>query len=447
MGSLLLKDATIIGAQKILKGDLLIENDTIVKIGGIIEKEGACELDCHDLIVFPGLIDAHVHFRQPGTASKGTIYSESRAAVLGGVTTCFDMPNTNPPTTCMAEVQRKKDIAGKDSLVNYAFYLGASGDNLDEIKNADITEIAGIKVYMGSTTGSLLVDKEDLLLKTFAASPCIITAHCEDNDIINQKIKEAVDYYGDEVPFYLHGMLRGREACKKAAALAINLALETGKKLHIMHISTKDEVTLLEALATDTLLKRQISAEACIAHLYFSETDYFHLKGFLKCNPAVKTEMDRRSLIQAVKKGILSTIGTDHAPHEKEAKQEPYTKTASGLPSVQYGLLALLELWKRRELTLEEIVNATSRNPAIRFNLSDRGVIAEGFKADLAIVNPAQNHLVTEDDIASVCKWSPFEGTCFTSSVVHTIVNGSLTVKEGRICSTTPGCPIKFARS
>lgn len=446
MNKILLKDATLVTENRIVRGDLLIENDRIAKIGGTINDSADIVLDCHELMVLPGLIDAHVHFREPGMEQKGTIYSESRAAVLGGVTTYFEMPNTNPPTTNKEALEQKRQIAAKNSLANYAFYLGASGDNLDEIKNADINSIAGIKVYMGSTTGSLLVDKEDALYKTFESAPCLIATHCEDSAIINKNLAKARETYGDDIPFALHGMIRSREACYKSSSIAVAMALETQKKLHIMHISTKDEVNLLSALKQDPKASTLISGEATIPHLFFSESQYVSLQGFLKCNPAVKTEADRRAIVRAVKNGLLSTIGTDHAPHELSAKIGPYTKVASGLPSVQYSLIALLDLWKRRELTLEELVRASSTNVAKLYQVKDRGLIKEGYIADLAIVNLTANHQVTNEDIASSCQWSPFSGYSFSSSVVHTIVSGNLVVQNGKIVSDTVGQAVLFDR-
>lgn len=446
MHRILLKDATLVG-ERILKGDLLIENDRIAKMGGTITAPADTEIiDCHELIALPGLIDPHVHMREPGSPQKATIRSESRAAVLGGVTSVMEMPNTSPSTTTMERVREKQEIASRDCVCNSAFYLGAAGDNLDDIRSADITQVAGIKVYMGSTTGSLLVDREESLLKTFEAAPCLIMTHCEDTALINARLKDAKERYGDDIPYSLHGLIRSRDASLKSTRLAVALALETHKQLQVAHISTREEVALLTALATGSVKERQISGEACLPHLFFSEAEYGRLKGYLKCNPAVKTEADRRAIVSAVRQGVLTTIGTDHAPHEKAVKVGPYTRTASGLPAVQFLLSALLELWSRRELTLEEIVRATSRNVAERYALKDRGLLKEGYFADIALVNPVKSFTVTEESLASLCRWSPFEGHTFPSAVVHTVVSGRLKVRNGSLCSDEAGQPLYFDR-
>ncbi|WP_277296548.1 dihydroorotase [Succinatimonas hippei] len=446
MRKLILKDSQVVMPSRIIRADILIEDDKIAKIAPQIADSGAEEIDCHELVSLPGLIDAHVHFRDPGMPQKATIYSESRAAVLGGVTSFMDMPNTMPPTVDEASLNGKKSTAARDSLANYAFYLGATPDNIEEVKKADPKSVAGIKVYMGSTTGNLLLDDESVLHKMFKAAPMMVAAHCEDNAIIAAKQKEAQEIYGENIPFNMHPIIRNRDCCIKSSKLAIQTALDTGAKLHIMHLSTKEEVEILNYFAKDPIETRQISGEGCIPHLFFSEGDYSRLNGFLKCNPAVKYEFDRKALVKGIKRGIITTVGTDHAPHELAVKTGSYLKCASGVTSVQYSLLALLDLWKRGELTLEEVVKASSTNVAKRFNLSDRGTIEEGKKADIVLINPIKSHTVTNSDIASLCGWSPFINHTFRCSVTHTVVSGVLKVKDGKIVSDEAGEALSFDR-
>ncbi|MCL1602921.1 dihydroorotase [Succinatimonas hippei] len=446
MRKLILKDSQVVMPSRIIRADILVEDDKIAKIAPQIEANGADEIDCHELVALSGLIDAHVHFRDPGMPQKATIYSESRAAILGGVTSFMDMPNTMPPTVDEASLNGKKATAARDSVANYAFYLGATPDNIEEVKKADPKSVAGIKVYMGSTTGNLLLDDESILHKMFKAAPMMVTAHCEDNEIIAAKQKAAQKMYGDNIPFNMHPVIRNRDCCIKSSKLAIQTALDTGAKLHIMHLSTKEEVEILNYFAKDPLERRQISGEACIPHLFFSESDYSRLQGFLKCNPAVKYEFDRKALIKGIKRGIITTVGTDHAPHEISVKTGSYLKCASGVTSVQYSLLALLDLWKRGELTLEEVVKVSSTNVAKRFNLTDRGTIEEGKKADIVLINPIKSHTVTASDIKSLCGWSPFINHTFRCSIAHTVVSGVLKVKDGKIVSDESGEALSFDR-
>ena len=443
MSKILLKDALLVTHDRIIRNDLLIEGNIIAKIGNNLSDSEAKVLDCHEQIVFPGLIDEHVHFREPGMTQKATIYSESRAAVLGGVTSFLDMPNNNPSTTTMELLNAKKNIARRDSVANFGFYLGATDDNLEEIKKAPVNEIAGIKVFMGSSTGNLLVEDYEKLTKIFESSRTIIALHCEDTKTILANEKIAKNTYGDNVPFSMHGIIRSRDCCIKSTALAIQIAKETGARIHLMHLSTYQEVAMLKDLMYGNVKTRQISGEACIPHLYFSESFYAQKGPFLKCNPAVKTEKDRLALVQALESGVITTVGTDHAPHELSAKGNQYFKCAS---SVQFSLLALLDLWKRKEITLETIAKVTSTNVAERFRIKNRGRIAEGYAADLAIVNPTQRTLVTKDLIASSCKWSPFENHIFSSAVVHTIVNGNLVVENGKLVSEEKGQALEFDR-
>lgn len=444
MGKLLLKDATLVCPDRIIQSDLLIDGTRIARIDPKISDDTAEILNCRGLIVIPGLIDDHVHFRDPGMPQKATIFSESRAAVLGGVTSFLDMPNTIPPTLSVHDLEEKIAKASHDSVANFGFYMGASADNIEELKRVDPNKIAAIKVFMGSTTGNLLVDDENTLVKIFTASPVVYATHCEATQIIEHNLKRARKDYGDNIPFDMHGVIRNRDCCIASTQEAINIALGTGARLHIMHISTKEEVEMLRPYMFGNAKTRQISGEAALPHLFFSDCDYQRLGAFLKCNPAVKTERDREAIVQALEDGVLTTVGTDHAPHEIEKKQGNYMQCASGCTGVQYLLPALMELVKRGEMSLETMVKVTSANTADRFRIRERGRIVEGYYADLAIINPILSHTVTKDDIASSCKWSPFKDFTFRSSVVHTIVSGKLCVKNGKLCKEESALPLEF---
>ncbi len=448
MKKLLLKNANIFCRDRIIQGDLLTDGPYISKLGGeIAASSDTAVIDCHGMLALPGLIDEHVHFRDPGMPQKATIRSESRTALLGGTTSFMDMPNTNPPTVSVEALDKKLEKAASDSAANYAFYLGATSDNLEELKRADPSRYAAIKIYMGATTGNLLLDDEKALINVFANARTLIATHCEYTPIIDENLKTARLNYGDKIPFYVHPVIRNRDCCIRSTQLAIELALGTGARLHILHVSTKDEVEMLRPYVFGNARNRQISGEAAIPHLMFSDGDYQNLGGLLKCNPAVKTEQDRLAISKAVDDGILTTVGTDHAPHELSAKQGDYMHCASGCTSVQYALLSLLELARRGEISLENAIRAASANVADRYRIKGRGVLDEGMYADIAIVDPSAPHTVTFSDIASPCKWSPFIGHTFPCSVVHTIVNGKVAVQDGTLVDDDlHGMPLEFDR-
>lgn len=437
MTQIVLKQATALLENGFRPVDILIDGPYIAQIAPeLAVPAGAQVIDCKGQLVIPGLIDAHVHFRQPGMEQKATIASESRAAALGGVTSFMDMPNTFPATTTIEALHEKQALAGRDSVVNYGFYLGASHDNLEEIKRVDPHEIAGIKVYMGSTTGNLLVDDNHELYQVFKNAPTLIATHCEDNGIVNANTKRAKEQYGSAIPFDMHPIIRNRDCCLKSCQLAVELALTTGARLHVMHLSTRDEVEYLRQFAKGPIASRQISAEVCIPHLFFNESDYSRLKGFLKCNPAVKYEFDRQSLLKAVRSGIVTTIGTDHAPHELAVKtSDDYLKVASGLPSVQFSLNVIFELARRREISLEEGLKAATCNVAARFGVEKRGTIKEGYYADIAVLDTKSRYQVKAEDVASLCGWSPMVGQSFSCRVTHTIASGNLVVADGKLVS------------
>ncbi|MGN0908579.1 MAG: amidohydrolase family protein [Succinivibrio sp.] len=449
MKKLLLKNANIFSQDRIIQGDLLCNGPLVEKLGGEISAPAGAEvIDCHGMLALPGLIDEHVHFRDPGMPQKATIRSESRAALLGGTTSFMDMPNTNPPTVTRKALDDKLAAAARDSAANYAFYLGATEDNLEEIKAADPSRYAAIKIYMGATTGNLLLDDEKALVKAFAAAPTLVAVHCEWTPIIEENTRRARRDYGDGIPFYVHPVIRNRDCCIRSTQMAIEIALGTGARLHVLHVSTKEEVEMLRPYVFGNPRTRQISGEAAIPHLMFSDSDYQVLGGLLKCNPAVKTERDRLAIAAAVDQGVLTTVGTDHAPHELAAKSGDYMHCASGCTSVQYALLSLLELARRGEISLERAISAATANVADRYRVKGRGRLVEGAYADIAVVDPSVPHTVTAGDIASPCGWSPFIGHTFPCSVVHTIVNGALAVRDGKLADgLQPGMALEFDRS
>ncbi len=436
MSKIVLKNATVMCESGFRRTEVLIEDRFITKIEPQISAAGAQELDCRGMLVLPGLIDAHVHFRQPGMEKKATIKTESAAAALGGVTSFMDMPNTSPATVTMEALNAKKELAQRDSLVNYAFYLGATDKNLEEVKKADPAEIAGVKIYMGSTTGNLLLEEESALFKMFKASPTLVATHCEDNAIVNANTARAKEMYGDRIPFDMHPIIRSRDCCIKSSQLAIEAAKAAGARLHIMHLTTAEEVEMMAQYASGPLYERMVTGELCIPHMFFNEGDYARLKGFLKCNPSVKYERDRRALLLGLRKGLISTIGTDHAPHELSAKNsDNYLEVASGLPSVQFSLSVIFELSKRGEISLEEGIKAATCNVAERFAIEKRGTIKEGNYADIVVFDPGEGFTVEQEDIVSLCGWSPMTGQRFKGRVRDTIASGRLVVNNYKLAA------------
>lgn len=432
MSATLLKNATYINEGCTCRRDILLNNGLIEKIDNCIPADDGYEIiDCSDMLVLPGVIDDQVHFREPGAVHKATIATESVAAVLGGTTSFMDMPNNNPPAVTIEDLQAKKDIAARNSYANYSFYLGATETNMDEICRINPQEICGVKIFMGSSTGNLLVDRDEALYNIFKNSRVLIATHCEDNALINRNMEEFKAKYGEEnLKPYMHPLIRNHKACYRSSKKAVDLALETGANLHVLHLSTKDEIELFRPFAGQPVRDRKITAEVCAHHMFFNDKDYERLGNRLKCNPAVKTEEDRQALVNAVEQGIISIIATDHAPHTIEEKNQPFCKAPSGLPLIQFSLLAVLDLVHRNELSIEAAVTALSHNPAERFNIDRRGYIREGYFADIVIVKK-NDYTVKPVDIASKCKWSPFLGHTFSHKVMHTFVNGNHVVTNG----------------
>ena len=447
MNSIFIRNATFINEGKSFRGDLLIRDEVISAInspGQISAPPGAKIIEGDGLLLFPGIIDDQVHFREPGLTHKGDIFSESRAAVAGGVTSFMDMPNTNPQTVTIEALNEKYKIGSENSLANFSFYIGATNTNINEVMNADPSSVCGIKLFMGSSTGNMLVDNEVALKDLFRRAVLPITAHCEDEPSIRKNIEIFRKKYGEDIPAKMHPLIRSREACFISSSQAIKLAKEYNTRLHILHISTADEMKLFRNELP--LEQKRITGEVCVHHLWFDDSSYDELGNFIKWNPAIKTRFDRNALIAGVNNNLIDIVATDHAPHTLEEKNNSYFKAPSGGPLIQHSLVAMLELWHRKIFSLEKIIEKMCHNPAILFNIKERGFIREGFKADLCLVNPDDPWTVSKENILYKCGWSPFEGTTFKSKVVQTIVNGTIVYDNGLINEDYRGQRLKFDR-
>jgi len=447
MSTILIKNAIIINEGRSFKSDLLIQDELIAAIGNIDPKtiDNYTNLvDATGLLLIPGVIDDHVHFREPGLTHKADINSESRAAVAGGVTSFMDMPNTLPQTLSNEILNEKFFIGSENSLVNYSFYIGATNTNLDEVIRVDPAEVCGIKLFMGSSTGNMMVDNETALKELFARATLPITAHCEDEATIRKNSEKYREKYGEDVPVKMHPLIRSREACFLSTSHAVNLAREFNTKLHILHLSTADEIKLFSSQLP--LDQKRITGEACVHHLWFDDTSYDNLGALVKWNPAIKTRFDREALINGVNNNIIDVVATDHAPHTLEEKSNSYFKSPSGGPLIQHSLTIMLELWHKKVFSLEKIVEMMCHNPAILFKIKDRGFIREGYKADLCLVDPNLAWEVSKENILYKCGWSPFEGTTFRSKVVKTFVNGTVVFDNGIINEDFRGQRLMFER-
>ena len=425
MSTTFIKNATLVNEGRSFRGELLIKDEFISAIGApgqINLPKGSETIDATGLLLLPGIIDDQVHFREPGLTHKGDIYSESRAAAAGGITSFMDMPNTVPQTVTIDALNTKNRIGSEKSLINYSFLIGATNDNLEEIMKADPAKVPGIKVFMGSSTGNMLVDNENSLREIFRNARLPICVHCEDETTILKNTGIFRQKYGEEIPFSMHPIIRSREACYKSSSYAVRLAREYNTRLHLFHLSTADEMKLLSN--NTPLSEKRITGEVCIHHLWFDDTFYEKYGSRIKWNPAIKTKYDREALIRGVQDNLIDIIATDHAPHTAEEKSNTYFKAPSGGPLVQHSLVAMLELWHMKIFSLEKIVEKMCHNPAILFNIKERGFIREGYKADLCLVNPDDPWTISRDNILYKCGWSPFEGTTFRSKVVMTFVNG-----------------------
>ncbi len=437
----LIKNALVINEGILFSNDILIKNSRIERIDSNISLDYKCkEINAEGLWLVPGVIDDQVHFREPGLTHKANIESESRAAVLGGVTSYMEMPNTNPATLTKEKLEEKYTIAALTSVANYSFFFGASNNNIEDIKRLNPLDSYGVKIFMGSSTGNILVDNEKALSDIFEYSPTIIATHCEDEDmIIAQK-----EIYKNEHNAKFHPVIRDREACIASSKKAIELAKRHYSRLHILHISTKEEVELFEKIP---LKDKRITAEACVHHLWFSDQDYEKYGNKIVCNPAIKTKEDREALWQGLLNGNIDVIATDHAPHTWEEKSGIYPKCPAGVPLIQHPLLMMLEKVKEGKISIEMLVDKMSHKVADLFEIKDRGYIREGYYADLVLVNPNKNYLVSKDNIAYKCGWSPFEGHSFSHSIDHTFVSGILMQQNGKIINDSKGKRLEFNRS
>lgn len=445
MKSTRIVNANIVNEGKVFQGEVLINSEYIEAIGTDLSGHRAdVVLDAKGQYLFPGLIDDQVHFREPGLTHKATIYTESRAAVAGGITSYMEMPNTVPPVFTQQLLEDKYTIASRDSLANYSFFMGTSNDNLDEVLRTDARKVCGLKIFMGSSTGNLLVDDPKTLENLFSKVPFLIATHCEDEATILKNTADYREKYGEDMPVKYHPFIRSEEACYKSSSFAVELAKKFGTRLHILHISTAKEVSLFDN--SIPLSKKKITAEACIHHLWFNDADYEHLGTRIKWNPAIKTAADQRGILQGLLDGRIDVIATDHAPHTLEEKQQSYFKAPSGGPLVQHSLTALLEFYHRGEVSLDWIATKTAHNPATLFQVEKRGFIREGYFADLVLVGLNKPWRVSPENILAKCKWSPFEGITFRSQVTHTFVSGHLAYANGQFNESQRGKRLSFER-
>lgn len=445
MNKVLIQGATVVNEGKAQKLDVRIQGDKIVSVGmDLPPQEGEQCIHAHGLHLLPGLIDDQVHFREPGLTHKACIRTESRAAVAGGITSFIEMPNTSPQTTTIEKLEEKFAIAAKDSLANYSFMFGGTNDNFEEIQRLDPKQVAGLKLFLGSSTGNMLVDEPEVLRKIFSSTDLVISVHCEDEPTVKKNLAEHIEIYGEDIPIEKHPVIRSHQACYASSSSAIALAKETGARLHVFHLSTAQETALFDN--TIPLKDKKITAEVCVHHLWFSSEDYKEKGSLIKWNPAVKNKEDQVALWQALNDDRIDVLATDHAPHTWEEKAQVYTKAPSGGPLVQQALLALLTAVKQDKITLEKLVEKACHNPAILFDVSKRGYVREGYFADLVLVDLNATTVVDKSSLLYQCGWSPFEGTQFDAKVVRTFVNGQTVYHQGEIMEKQAGQRLTFDR-
>ena len=443
--SIVLKSGTIVNEGQQFVADILIENGRIEKIASTINPDGNCEVvDVAGKLILPGCIDDQVHFREPGLTHKANIFSESRAAVAGGITSFMEMPNTTPNTLTQELLEDKYEIAAKQSIANYSFFMGASNENIEEVLKTNERNVCGIKVFMGSSTGNMLVDNEQTLDSLFSKVPMLIATHCEDEATIRKNSEAARAKYGENVPIEQHPLIRSEEACYISSSMAVRLAKKHGTRLHVLHISTAKELELFDN--SIPLIDKKITAEACIHHLWFCDEQYAEKGTFIKWNPAVKRAVDRDTIMQAVLNDTIDVIATDHAPHTLEEKNNSYFSAPSGGPLVQHALLAMLEKVKEGKITIEKVVEKMAHAPAVLFRMEDRGYIREGYFADIVVVDPIEKSTVTKESLLYKCGWSPFEGVTFSNKILKTFVNGKLVYSNGIINEISGGSRLLFNR-
>lgn len=438
----ILKNASVINEGQILHKDILVEGKLITKIERDLTHPSAKVLDLAGKYVIPGIIDDQVHFREPGLTHKANIYTEARAAVAGGVTSFMEMPNVNPPSVTQERLAQKYQIGAATSLANYSFFMGTTNENLEEVLRTNPEDVCGVKIFMGSSTGNMLVDNEKILRSLFSQVPMLIAAHCEDEAIIRANLAAFKEQYGENVPASLHPIIRNREACYKSSSFAISLAKEYGTRFHVLHISTAEECALF---SNDLpLAEKKITAEACVHHLSFQQEDYARLGNLIKCNPAIKERRDKEAILQALLDDRIDIIATDHAPHTWEEKAQTYFKSPSGLPLVQHSLQLMLKLFKEGKITLEKMVEKMCHAPAECFRIKERGYIREGYYADLAVVEIDSTSIIHNKDVLYKCGWTPLDGMELPGMITHTFVNGHLAYENGIFDESVKGMRLKF---
>jgi len=440
--SYIIKNARIVNEGKIISADVLLKNGRIEKIASEISSPNAEVINAENNFLLPGMIDDQVHFREPGLTHKGDIYTESKAAVAGGITSFMEMPNTVPNTLTQSLLQDKYDLASTKSLANYSFFMGVSNDNYDEVMRTNKKTVCGIKIFMGSSTGNMLVDQPSTLERIFGNSELLIATHCEDEKTILNNLEKARNQFGENVPMWMHPQIRSAEACYLSSSFAVELAKSKGSRLHVLHISTAKEVDLFDN--TIPLGKKRITAEACVHHLFFDESDYERLGTKIKWNPAVKTAEDKAAILKGVLENKIDVIATDHAPHTLEEKSKTYFNAPSGGPLVQHALLSLMEHYHDGKITIEKIAEKTSHALSECFGIPDRGYIREGYFADLVLINPNKGFKVTESNLLYKCKWSPFENYTFRSTIEKTFVNGNLVFDNNNFDESIKGQRLAF---
>jgi len=440
----LIKNAKLVNEGQVYQADVLIENQIIKQISTEITIEADYTIDAKGLHLLPGVIDDQVHFREPGLTHKANIYTESKAAVAGGITSFMEMPNTNPQALTQELLEDKYVIASENSIANYSFFMGASNDNLEEVLKTDPKKVGAIKIFMGSSTGNMLVDNKNVLEELFSKSPMLIAVHCEDEQTIQENTLRAKKEFGEEVPISEHPNIRSAEACYKSSSMAVELAKKHNTRLHVFHLSTEKEISLFDN--TLPLAQKRITAEVCIHHLWFDESKYAEKGTLIKWNPAVKKASDKDALFQALLDDKLDVIATDHAPHTLEEKSNTYFNAPSGGPLVQHALPAMLAFVKQEKISIEKVVEKMCHNPAICFKVENRGFIREGYFADLILVNLNKPWEVNKNNILYKCGWSPFEGETFNAQITHTFVNGHIAYEYGNFDETQRGMRLTFDR-
>lgn len=444
MPAILIKNISIVNEGVITVADVFMNNGRIEKIAPQINKEASLEIDGTGKYLMPGIIDDQVHFREPGLTHKASIYTESRAAVAGGVTSFMEMPNTVPNALTQELLEDKYRIASRSSLANYSFFMGVSNDNYDEVMRTPVEDVCGIKIFMGSSTGNMLVDNIHVLEKVFGNTPKIIATHCESESIVKRNMEKALSQYGESMKANMHPVIRDEEACYASSSFAVELAKKSGARLHVLHISSEEEIALFDN--TLPLEQKKITAEVCVHHLHFSSDDYAVLGNKIKCNPAIKDARHKPKLFEALLQNKFDVIATDHAPHTLDEKSQIYVKAPAGLPLVQHSLQLMLSFYFNNQITLERIVEKMCHAPAILFGVKDRGYIREGYYADAFILDLNETQTVATDNLFYKCAWSPLEGKTFRGRVTDTFVNGNIVYMNGQFDESSNGMRLKFTR-